>query len=259
MYIAMFLHPDCPPTIAYTHARRTFDRALRTLPPSLHGRIWPNYLRWAESKGGETVVKVYRRYLLVDPSVTERYTSILLSPENPSRRPLEAAKLLLSLSRKAYRGEYTSPEGKSPYQLLCDWMDVVERYAEEVGLDADESDAAAAIRQREAETRDRQEVALKSIAANDEPASSTGKVMRFAGPPTLAEGEMLYDEDVDPKSSRRLDIEHIVRVDGLANYKDQAGRLWSGLATYWTKRAEFDRVSELRLNLVKRPLNSYFP
>ena len=28
----------------------------------------------------------------------------------------------------------------------------------------------------------------------------------------------------------------------LAVYKDQAGRLWTGLATYWIKRGEFDRA-----------------
>ncbi len=67
------LHPRCPSILSYTHARRTFDRALRTLPPSLHSRIWTQYLLWAEKKGGETTVRVYRRYLAIDPSLTERF------------------------------------------------------------------------------------------------------------------------------------------------------------------------------------------
>lgn len=239
MYLSIFAHPLCPPPIGYTHARRTFDRALRTLPPSLHGRIWPLYLKWAEGKGGETLVKVYRRYLAVDPSITERYTSILLSDENPSPRPLEAAKLLLSLARRAARGEYTSPEGKSPYQLLCDWIEVVEKYAEDVGLDAEEADEAAARRKEE------EKKAEEEKKEQEQPAGVNGKLIRFAGPPTVdgAKAPPPYDEDEDPRSSRRLDIDKIVRQDGLAVYKDQAGRLWSGLATYWTKRAEFDRVS----------------
>ncbi len=64
------------------------------------------------------MVAVYRRYVAVDPSVTERFTSLLLSPSTSDPRPLEAAKFLLSLARKASRGEYVSPEGKSPYQLF---------------------------------------------------------------------------------------------------------------------------------------------
>lgn len=238
MYLSIFSHPHCPPPISYTHARRTFDRALRTLPPSLHGRLWPPYLKWAEGKGGETLVKVYRRYLAVDPSITERYTTILLSDENPSPRPLEAAKLLLSLARKAARGEYTSPEGKSPHQLLTDWVEVVEKYAEDVGLDAEEADEAAA--RREEEEKKAEELKKEQ----EQPAGVNGKLIRFAGPPTVdgAKVPPPYDEDEDPRSPRKLDIEKIVKQDGLAVYKDQAGRLWSGLATYWTKRAEFDRV-----------------
>src|SRR5258705_11222122 len=115
MYFSIFFHPRCPALVSHTHARRTFDRALRTLPPSMHARIWTQYLLWAERKGGETMVRVYRRYLAVDPSVTERFTSLLLSSTNDEPRPLEAAKLLLSLARKAASGEYTSPEGKSAY------------------------------------------------------------------------------------------------------------------------------------------------
>ncbi|KAI0080615.1 spliceosome complex protein [Panus rudis PR-1116 ss-1] len=240
LYLSIFNHPFCPPMISYTHARRTYDRALRTLPPSLHQRIWVRYLLWAETRGGLTTVAVYRRYLAVDPSITERYTALLLSPENPTPRPLEAAKLLLSLARKAARGEYTSPEGKSPYQLLCDWLEVVEQYAEEVGMDVDQTiDSHAAIAKAEDEQK---EVAEQQA----DPASVGGKLIRFAGPPVAvdSEGKPLpaYDEDEDPLSPRKLNIERIIEKDGLEVYKDQAGRLWTGLATYWIKRAEFDRA-----------------
>ncbi|KAG8865262.1 pre-mRNA-splicing factor syf1 [Tulasnella sp. 330] len=215
-----------------------FERALMYLP------------NWAEFKGGESLVRVYRRYLRVDPSIAERYTSILLSEENSSPRPLEAAKLLLSLARRAARGEYTSPEGKSPYQLLCDWLDVVEKHAEEVGLDADESDAAEKARAaQEAAEKDAEAARLATLSTPEEPASVNGKLIRFAGPPTLAngaqakDGPKAYDEDEDPQSPRRLDVAKIIKQDGLAVYKDQAGRLWSGLAIYWTKRSEFDKAS----------------
>lgn len=169
--------------------------------------------------------------------MTERYVALLLSPSNPSPRPLEAAKLLLRLSRKAARGEYFSSEGKSPYQLLGDLLDVVEAHAEHVGLGIEE---------------------VGSTEADEEPADGDAKdpqqqqngnsLIRFAGPPTAVgtDGKPapVYDEDEDPNSPRRLDIEKIIRKDGLAVYKDQAGRLWTGLATYWIKRGEFDRAKE---------------
>jgi pre-mRNA-splicing factor SYF1 len=240
MYLSIFSHSFCPPLITHTHARRTFDRALRTLPPSLHARIWVRFLLWSESKGGSTTVAVYRRYLTVDPSVTEHYTSLLLSPTNSAPRPLEAAKLLLALARKASRGEYTSPEGKSPYQILGDFLDIVEQFSEEVGLDVDET-----VQSNEAAVK---VAAETSESANSmvEPASVDGHLMRFAGGPIniASDGKTLgaYDEDEDPISTRKLNIELIIRQDGLEIYKDQAGRLWTGLATYWIKRGEFDQA-----------------
>ncbi|EIN07716.1 spliceosome complex protein [Punctularia strigosozonata HHB-11173 SS5] len=240
MYLSIFFHPFCPPQISHTHARRTYDRALRTLPPSLHHRIWVRYLLWAERQGGITTVAIFRRYLAVDPSVTEYYTALLLAENNPTPRPLEAAKLLLSLARKAAKGQYTSPEGKSPYQLLTEWLEVVEKYAEEVGLDVEDTDAAG---KQAAQV----EEAKKEVdQATSEPASVHGQLIRIAGPPVTvnADGTAVrpYDEDEDPTSSRKLNIERIIHEDGLAVYKDQAGRLWTGLATYWIKRAEFDRA-----------------
>lgn len=241
MYISVFFHPRCPSILSYTHARRTFDRALRTLPPSLHSRIWTQYLLWAEKKGGEATVKVYRRYLAVDPSLTERFTGILLSPTNAAPRPLEAGKLLLSLARKAARGEYQSPEGKSPYQLLEDWIEVVEKYPEEVGLDVDETVASNAVFA--------QEDAATEAAGDAEEGSSSGQLIRMAGPavPVTIDGKPTapYSEDEDPASSKKINIERVIKKDGLEVYKDQAGRLWTGLATYWTKRGEFDRAKDV--------------
>jgi pre-mRNA-splicing factor SYF1 len=232
----------CPAPLTHAHARHTFDRALRTLPPSLHHRIWVRYLLWAEREGGSTTVAVYRRYLAVDPSITERYTAILLAENNPNPRPLEAAKLLLSLARKASKGEYTSPEGKSPYQLLGEFLDVVENHAEEVGINVDETIAA----EKEDEEKETA-LAQAAIAPEAEPVSVKGELIRFAGPPVTVAAKGApsrpYDEDEDQTSSRLLNIERIVTQDGLAVYKDQAGRLWTGIATYWIKRGEFARAT----------------
>jgi pre-mRNA-splicing factor SYF1 len=206
----------------------------------LHYRVWVRYLLWAEARGGLTTVAVYHRYLAVDPSITERYTALLLSEHNPAPRPLEAAKLLLSLARKAAKGEYTSPEGKSPYQLLGEWLDVVEANAEEVGLDVEETvEAEKTAAKVTAAAKESQEAAS---------ASAGGELIRFGGPPVSVDmnGKPLpeYDPDADPVNPYKLNIEKVVREDGLTVYKDQAGRLWTGLATYWIKRGEFDRARE---------------
>ncbi|KAG8798080.1 pre-mRNA-splicing factor syf1 [Serendipita sp. 398] len=240
MYFTLFQHPQCPAQLSHTHARRTFDRALRTLPPSLHSRIWTIYLLWSEAKGGSTTARVYRRYLAIDPSITERYAAILLSPDNPQPRPLEAAKLLLGLARKAAKGKYVSPEGKSPYQLLGEWLDVVQQYSEDVGMDLKEasSDLPSSSRVKEGE---RGEQSSKQLLAQK---GKMGPLMRMAAPPQPVEEKESYDEEVDPTSSRKMNVEKIVREDGLEVYKDQAGRLWAGLATYWSKRGEFDKAKE---------------
>lgn len=228
-YLALFTHPRCSPVISRTHARRTFDRALRVLPGSLHLRIWKVYLAWAEMCGGDMARRVWRRYLAVDPTLSERYVAMLLNssaeptcadghrndlpkPENVEhdddedlsakrqQRVLEASKLLLSLARRAQRGEYQSPDGKSPYHLFIDWLELVERYPDTVGRSRDD------------------EQAVPERSVDDEPPAS----------------------ETDMLDASRLPVERIVSCDGLARFPDQAGRLWTGLATYYIKRGDLD-------------------
>ncbi|KAF7984981.1 hypothetical protein HWV62_9944 [Athelia sp. TMB] len=240
LYLSVFDHPLCPPLLSYTHARRTYDRALRTLPPSLHARIWVRYLLHAEARGGLALVSAYRRYLSVDASLTEHYTTLLLNPaDEKEKRPLEAAKLLLGLARGAARGEYVSAEGKSAYQLLGAFLDVVEASAEDVGLDVDETDASNKLL---AAAESSKNATADVEAPTDEPASVNGQLIRFAGAPVSVGPE--YDADEDPLSPRKLNIEHIVMHDGLRVYADQAGRLWTGLAAYWLKRGDFARATD---------------
>ena len=127
-YLSLFFHPSCPSSLSHSHARRTFDRCLRTLPKSLHQRIWRLYLNWSANVGSSTLTTVWRRYLKVDPFPTEYYITLLLPSDAeediPATAPLEAVKLLLSLSRKALKGTYKSPEQKSSFQLLVDWLEV---------------------------------------------------------------------------------------------------------------------------------------
>ena len=206
----------------------------------------------------------------VDSSLTERHITYLLESEPP--QSLTAAKYLLSIARRAANNLFTASEGKSPYQLFVDFLELVENHAEDVGMDEEQTlalreaangvngTAEAAV---EADGAEEEAEASKSTAI--EPASVEGRLMRIAGPPVpLAsqQGQIIkpqnqkakgksapepevdvYDEDTDPYSSRLLDIEGIVHKDGLEVYKDQAGRLWTGLATYWIKRGEFERAS----------------
>jgi pre-mRNA-splicing factor SYF1 len=143
-------------------------------------------------------------------------------------------------------------EGKSPYQLFVDFLELVENFAEEIGLDADEVEAV----RQEAQAADEAKAAEKDAGKAPESASVDGKLMRFEGPPvplgsnaTKApagkEPEEAYSEETDPASPKRLDVVTIVQKDGLQVYKDQAGRLWTGLATYWIKRGDFEKAVQI--------------
>jgi len=79
-HLTILIHPNCPAVFKRTYARRTFDRALRTLPPSLHGRIWGLYLKWAEMMGGEAGERVWRRFLKVSAANCSRLTARWILP-----------------------------------------------------------------------------------------------------------------------------------------------------------------------------------
>jgi len=188
----------------------------------------------------------------------------LLDAEPP--QPLTAAKYLLLIARLAANNEYTAEEGKSPYQLFVDFLELVEKYAEDVGMSEEETLALReSLGENGAEAgTEGQNGDSTETASGIEPATVEGRLMRIAGPPapmakdaqnavkppsSVAKGKTVAplvkvnDEDTDPSNPRRLDVEGIVERDGLQQYKDQAGRLWTGLATYWIKRAEFERAS----------------
>jgi len=63
IWIDYLEHLTASPKI--TKTRRAFDKALRALPITQHIRIWGLYLAWAKKIGGETALKVYKRYLKV--------------------------------------------------------------------------------------------------------------------------------------------------------------------------------------------------
>lgn len=265
-YLSIFLHPSCPSFLTHSHARKTFDRALRTLSKPLHERIWRVYLKYAQDIAVPTVsTHIFRRFLKVEPVLTEHYIKLLLagSPAG-TNRPLEAAKLLLRLSRLASENKYRSPNGKSPYNLLTDWLQVAETYPEEVGISDEEAEELLKQRvlraEREEAELDKRAKEAEEAAAETQEATTSDGLIRYGGPPqaasTSAAGESHADaraagqlsalreaeEYIDATDLKRLDVEDIVRRDGLAVYKDQVGRLWTGLSTYWIKRGEFAKA-----------------
>lgn len=267
-YLNIFLHPSCPSFLIHTHARRTFDRALRVLAKPLHERVWRLYLKYAQDIAVPAVSSfIFRRYLKVDISLTEHYVKLLLS-SNPAGtiRPLESAKLLLRLARLASDGQYKSPNGKGPYNLLIDWLEIVEKYAEDVGISDEEAQEMLEQRVLRAE-REEMELNRRQQDWEEEhkgemngDGSVTNGLVRIAGPPQpnddgqrradeRAAGEMSArrqaEEYLDATDPKRLDVEDIIRRDGLGVYKDQAGRLWNGLATYWIKMADFDKARQI--------------
>ena len=205
-----------------------------------------------------TVCRHKKTDVQIDASLTERHITYLLESEPP--RPLAAAKYLLLLARRATKNLYSSLEGKSPYQLFVDFLELVEKYAEDVGMDEDETLALQNSTNQLQEAVNGED-ADEETPAGEEAASVSGRLMRIAGPPIPTESGVIYksmaakkadkdtdtdvleNEDTDPSNPRLLNVEGIVHTDGLSVYKDQAGRLWTGLATYWIKRGEFDRAT----------------
>lgn len=61
-----------------TQTRKTFDRALQALPITQHKDLWEAYIEWAKSFGvGKTTIKIFRRYLMYNPSYREAYIDYL--------------------------------------------------------------------------------------------------------------------------------------------------------------------------------------
>lgn len=61
-----------------THARKTFDRALQSLPITQHEQIWELYLQWTKKFAlPETSIQIYRRYLQFNPSYREELVNYL--------------------------------------------------------------------------------------------------------------------------------------------------------------------------------------
>ncbi|KAI7844217.1 hypothetical protein COHA_002351 [Chlorella ohadii] len=120
-----------------TRTRRLFDRALTSLPVTQHERVWPLYLK-ASSGGGwsklfigqpgipvETAVRVYRRYLKLEPTHAEEFIAYLRIKQLWG----EAARRLADVVNDE---GFRSLEGKSKHQLWLELCDLVTKHPNEV-------------------------------------------------------------------------------------------------------------------------------
>ncbi|KAJ6706991.1 PRE-MRNA SPLICING FACTOR [Salix viminalis] len=116
-----------------TKTRRVFDRALCALPVTQHDRIWELYLSFVSQEGFpiETSLRVYRRYLMYDPSHIEDFIEFLLN----SGLWQEAAERLASVLND---DQFYSIKGKTKHSLWLELCDLMTRHAKEVsGLNVD--------------------------------------------------------------------------------------------------------------------------
>lgn len=116
-----------------TRTRRTFDRALCSLPVTQHDRIWEPYLQFVSQKGVpvETSLRVYRRYLKFDPTHIEDFIEFLVNSELWQ----ESAERLAGVLNDA---NFYSIKGKTKHQLWLELCDLLTKHANEVsGLKVD--------------------------------------------------------------------------------------------------------------------------
>jgi pre-mRNA-splicing factor SYF1 len=100
-----------------TITRKTFDRALQSLPITQHEPIWERYLEWTKKFNiPETTIPIYRRYLQYNPSYREELVSYL---ENISQYEEAARQLSICINDD----NFIPISGSTKHQLwmrLCD-------------------------------------------------------------------------------------------------------------------------------------------
>ncbi|KAF7193853.1 Pre-mRNA-splicing factor syf1 [Pseudocercospora fuligena] len=111
------------PLISFT--RRTFDRALRALPVTQHSRIWKLYRPFATSAGGETAVRVWRRYIQLHPEYIEEFIELL----EREGRYTEAVQRYIEILNNP---KFKSREAKGPFQHWTEMLEILIDHARKV-------------------------------------------------------------------------------------------------------------------------------
>lgn len=118
-----------------TRTRRTFDRALRALPITQHNRIWTMYVRWVSDSELDifgTAVRVWRRYLKLNPGERESYVDFLVERQEYN----EAARQLAIICGDT--SFVSKKPGVTQHTLWIRLCDLVSKHPhEEMGLDVD--------------------------------------------------------------------------------------------------------------------------
>lgn len=102
-----------------TKTRRTFDRALQALPITQHRRVWPLYLKFIKMHPiPETAIRVYKRYLKLQPEDVEEYIEYMKSVDRLDDAAIKLAEIV-------NRDDFLSKEGKSKHQLWTDLCELI--------------------------------------------------------------------------------------------------------------------------------------
>ena len=119
-----------------TLSRQTFDRALRALPISQHNRIWALYRPFANSAGGDTAVKIWRRYMQVHPEDAEDFIELLVQVGYYTEAVLKYITILNN-------PRFVSKNGRGHYELWSEMVDLLVEHANaiatghETGIDVE--------------------------------------------------------------------------------------------------------------------------
>lgn len=109
-----------------TLTRRTFDRALQALPITQHNRIWPLYLKFIKLHNiPETAVRVYNRYLKLQPEEAEDFIDYLRGIGRLDEASIKLADI-------TNREGFISKDGKSKYQLWTELCELVSKNPDKV-------------------------------------------------------------------------------------------------------------------------------
>lgn len=109
-----------------TKTRHAFDRALRALPITQHSRIWPKYLAFVNMyEIPETAVRVYRRYIKIEPENTEAYIDYLMEIGWLDEAAIKLAAII-------DEDKFVSKKGKSNHQLWHELCELICKNPDEV-------------------------------------------------------------------------------------------------------------------------------
>ena len=111
-----------------TRTRRAFDDALRALPLTQHDRIWKLYLNFAKSASGLTAIRVWKRYMQVQPELREDFIDLLHDLNAHS----ETARQYIIILNDP---EFKSRHGKSSYQLWSEFADLLVSHPQDIDHD----------------------------------------------------------------------------------------------------------------------------